>query len=93
MKVRVSLGLRIYGIIGLSFCGLIGLAALQIDTLASSLKAQRQMELGHLGQIAVDVAQEEYDAAKRDHTDEATAKARAGARIGRMRYGSTISAR
>ena len=88
MKVRVSLGLRIYGIIGLSFCGLIGLAALQIDTLASSLKAQSQMELGHLGQIAVDVAQEEYDAAKRDHTDEATAKARAGARIGRMRYGN-----
>ena len=39
MKLRFTLGLRIYCIIGLSFCGLIGLAALQTNTLATSLKA------------------------------------------------------
>jgi hypothetical protein len=60
--MRFSIGFRIYSIVGLSFCGLIGLAMLQINTLATSLKAQRQIELSHLGQLAVDVAQEEYDA-------------------------------
>jgi methyl-accepting chemotaxis protein len=88
MKVRFSLGLRLYCIIGLSFCGLIGLAVLQITTLATSLKAQRQIELGHLGQLAVDIAQEEYDAAKRDRTSDETARARAAVRIGKMRYGN-----
>ncbi len=88
MKVRFSVGLRIYAIIGLSFCGMIGLAMLQINTLATSLKAQRQLELSHLGQLAIDIAQEEYDEAKRNHTSEEIAKATAGARIGRLRYGS-----
>ena len=88
MKLRFTLGLRIYCIIGLSFCGLIGLAALQTNTLATSLKAQRQSELSHLGQLAVDVAKEEYDAAKRDNSSEEAAKQRAAARIGKMRYGN-----
>ena len=88
MNVRFSIGLRIYSIIGLSFCGLIGLAVLQVNTLATSLKAQRQNELVHLGQLAVNVAQEEYDAAKRDNTSEEKAKERAAVRIGKMRYGN-----
>ncbi|QDM29217.1 hypothetical protein FNL56_26155 [Tardiphaga sp. vice304] len=74
MKLRFSLGLRIYCIIGLSFCGLIGLSALQINTLSTSLKAQRQAELGHLVELAVEVAKEEYDWAKRDKTSEEAAK-------------------
>jgi len=41
-----------------------------------------------LGQLAIDVAQEEYDASKRDHTSDETTKARAAARIGKMRYGN-----
>jgi methyl-accepting chemotaxis protein len=86
--MRFSIGFRIYSIIGLSFCGLTGLAMLQINTLATSLKAQRQIELSHLGQIAVDVAREEYDAAKRDNTSDETAKVRAAARIAKMRYGN-----
>ncbi|QDM34318.1 HAMP domain-containing protein [Tardiphaga sp. vice352] len=88
MKLRFSLGLRIYCIIGLSFCGLIGLSALQINTLSTSLKAQRQAELGHLVELAVEVAKEEYDWAKRDKTSEEAAKQRAAARIGKMRYGN-----
>jgi len=88
MKLRVSIGLRIYSIIGLSFCGLIGLAVLQTNTLATSLKEQRQNELRHLGQLAVDVAKEEFETAKRDNTPEAAAKQRAAVRIGKMRYGN-----
>jgi methyl-accepting chemotaxis protein len=88
MKLRFSIGRRIYCIIGLSFCGLIGLAMLQVNTLANSLKAQRQNELHHLGELAVNVAKEEYDAAKRDNTSEETARERAAVRIGKMRYGN-----
>jgi len=88
MKLRLSLGVRIYCIIGLSFCCLIGLAVLEISTLATSLKVQRQFELGHLGQLAMDVVQEEYDAAKRGEESEEIAKAKAAARIGKMRYGN-----
>jgi methyl-accepting chemotaxis protein len=50
-RFRFSLGLRIYSIIGLSFCSLIGLAAMQANNLADSLKQQRQSELSHLAQL------------------------------------------
>ena len=44
-RLRFSIGVRIYSIIGLSFCGLAGLAALQANNLADSLRQQRQGEL------------------------------------------------
>ena len=42
---RFSLAFRIYAIIGLSFCGLAGLAATQSRNLEAALKEQRQSEL------------------------------------------------
>jgi len=87
-RMRFTVSRRIYSIIGLSFCGLIGLAALQANTLATSLKAQRQGELSHLAELAVGIAQEEYDAAKREKSPEDAAKAKAAARIGKLRYGN-----
>ena len=86
--VRMSVSFRIYSIIALSFCGFIGLAVVQVNTLAASLKEQRQRELSHLGQLAVDIAQEEYDAARRESSSEEKARANAAARIGAMRYGN-----
>jgi methyl-accepting chemotaxis protein len=86
--LRFSVSRRIYLIIGLSFLGLIGLAVLQVNTLATSLKAQRQDELSHLAELAVGIAQEEYDAARRGNGSEEAARARAAARIGRLRYGN-----
>jgi methyl-accepting chemotaxis protein len=88
MKVRFSLGLRIYSIIGLSFCGLIGLAVLQINTLASSQKEQRQNELSHLTQLALSIAREEFDAAAHDHASDDLARKTAAARISKLRYGN-----
>jgi hypothetical protein len=55
MTPRFSIKLRIYSIIGLSFCGLIGLAAVQVDNLASSLREQRQNELSHLAETALSI--------------------------------------
>jgi methyl-accepting chemotaxis protein len=60
--VRFSIGFRIYSIIGLSFCGLIGLAAMQAGNLADSLKQQRKDELSHLTQIALAIAREIQEA-------------------------------
>jgi methyl-accepting chemotaxis protein len=66
-RMRFSIGMRIYSIIGLSFCGLIGLATMQAGNLADSLKQQRQNELSHLTEVALSIAREEYDASVRDH--------------------------
>jgi methyl-accepting chemotaxis protein len=86
-RVRFSIGLRIYSIIGLSFCGLIGLAAMQASNLADSLKQQRRNELSHLAQIALSIAREEYDASVRDHSSDDLARKTAAARISKLRYG------
>src|SRR5665647_3844691 len=87
-RFRFSVGLRIYSILGLSFCGLIGLAAMQANNLADSLKQQRQSELSHLAQVAVGIAREEYDIAVRDHSSDDLARKSAAARISKMRYGN-----
>ncbi len=86
--MRFSIGLRIYSIIGLSFCGLIGLAAMQTSNLADSLKQQRQDELSHLTQVALSIAREEYDASVRDHSAEGLAQKNAAARIAKLSYGN-----
>jgi len=88
MKLRVSIKLRIYGIIGLSFCGLLGLAAVQIDHLAVSLREQRQNELSHLVQSALSIAKSEYDKSQRDKTPDEVARRRAAEEIGKLRYGN-----
>jgi len=87
-RFRFSVGLRIYSILGLSFCGLIGLAAMQANNLADSLKQQRKSELSHLAQLALGIAREEYDAAVRDHSPDEIARKTAAARISKLRYGN-----
>jgi methyl-accepting chemotaxis protein len=84
---QFSLSLKIYSIIGLSFCGLIGLSAMQTINLGASLKQQRQSELSHLAELALGIAKEEYDAAVRDHSSDAMARKNAANRISQLRYG------
>jgi len=86
--MRLSLSFRIYTIIGLSFCGLVGLSYFQNENLAQSLREQRQEELKHLVQSAVSIAREEFDAAESQKTSMEAAQARAADRIGKLRYGS-----
>jgi methyl-accepting chemotaxis protein len=87
-RIRFSIGLRIYVIIGLSFCGLIGLAVIQADNLRTSLKQQRQGELSHLTEVAVGIARDEHDAAVRDHSPDELARKVAVSRISKLRYGN-----
>jgi methyl-accepting chemotaxis protein len=85
---RLSLAFRIYAIIGLSFCGLIGLAVMQTESLSSALREQRQNELSHLVQAAVSIAREEYESIARDKVAPELAQKKAAARIGSLRYGN-----
>lgn len=86
-KIRFSIGLRIYTIIGLSFCGLIGLAVMQASNLAESLKQQRQDELKHLTEIALSIAGEEHENAVSGRSSDEAARMTAAARISKLRYG------
>ncbi|MGJ5176727.1 cache domain-containing protein [Bradyrhizobium oligotrophicum] len=85
---RFSLALRIYAIIGLSFCGLAGLAATQSRNLDTALKDQRQSELSHLIQAALSIVRDEYDAVARDKVAPEVAQKKAAERIGKLRYGN-----
>ncbi|WP_315742534.1 MULTISPECIES: cache domain-containing protein [unclassified Bradyrhizobium] len=87
-RPRLSLALRIYAIIGLSFCGLVGLAVTQSSNLATALKEQRRNELIHLTQTALSIAREEYETVARDKVTPELAQKRAAARIGGLRYGN-----
>ncbi|CAN5129010.1 methyl-accepting chemotaxis protein [soil metagenome] len=87
-RLKISIGFRIYSIIGLSVCGLVGLALMQWNTLGDSLRQQRQSELAHLGELALGIAREEHDTAQRDKTPDDVARKVAAARIGKLRYGN-----
>lgn len=86
--MRFTIRFRIYSIIGLSFCGLVGLALVQTNNLATSLREQRQGELRHLVESALSIAQAEYDRAQRDKMPDEVARQRAAEEIGRLRYGN-----
>ncbi|MGJ4944140.1 cache domain-containing protein [Bradyrhizobium sp. HKCCYLS1011] len=87
-RLRLSLALRIYAIIGLSFCGLVGLAVTQSGNLATALKEQRRNELTHLAQTALSIVREEYETIARDKIAPELAQKRAAERIGKLRYGN-----
>jgi len=88
MLRRLSVSFRIYCIIGLSFCCLIGLAAMQAVNLAQSLKQQRRSELSHLAELALGIAREEHDKVSQGQATDDAARASAAARIAKLRYGN-----
>jgi methyl-accepting chemotaxis protein len=84
----MTVGRKIYALIGLSFIGLLSIAILDSRELASSLKQQKQIELQHLTQLAVGVFGEEHAAALRGEISDADAQKRAMARVATLRYGN-----
>jgi methyl-accepting chemotaxis protein len=63
----MTVGRKIYALIGLSFIGLLGIAFLDSRELASSLKQQKQIELKHLAELALGMVKEEHAASERRH--------------------------
>ena len=86
--VRMTVGRKIYALIGLSFIGLLGIAILDSRELASSLKQQKQIELQHLIELAVGIVKEEHAAAQKGDVAVADAQKRALARVAALRYGN-----
>ena len=87
-RARMTVGRRIYGLICLSFVGLLGVAFFESRELASSLDQQKQIELRHLGELALGIVKEEHAAAQKGGVSDADAQKRAMARIGALRYGN-----
>ena len=85
---KMTIGVRIYTLIGLSFIGLIGVSILDSRELGLSLKQQKQLELQHVADLALGVVEQEYSAAQRGEIAEADAQKRALARLATLRYGA-----
>src|SRR6266446_3768631 len=64
-RFRMTVGRKIYALIGLSFIGLVGIAVLDSRELASSLKQQKQIELKHLAELALGIVKEEHAASQK----------------------------
>ena len=87
-RARLTVGRRIYALICLSFIGLLGVTFLESRELASSLDQQKQIELRHLGDLALGIIKEEHAAVQKGGVSDADAQKRAMARIGTLRYGN-----
>ena len=87
-QARMTVGRKIYALICLSFIGLLGITFLGSRELASSLTQQKQIELQHLGEVALGIVKEEHAAAQKGDVSAADAQKRAMARVAALRYGS-----
>src|SRR5437588_7410405 len=85
-RARMTVGRKIYALIYLSFVGLMGMTFLESRELASSLDQQKQIELRHLGDVALGIIKEEHATAQKGGVSDADAQKRAMARIGALRY-------
>jgi methyl-accepting chemotaxis protein len=84
----MTVGRKIYALIGLSFIGLLGIAVLDSRELASSLKQQKQIELKHLAELALGIVKEEHAASQKGDIAVADAQKRAMIRVAALRYGN-----
>ena len=87
-RAKMTVGRKIYALICLSFVGLLGTTFLGSRELASSLTQQKQIELRHLGEVALGIVKEEHAAAQKGDVSAADAQKRAMARVAALRYGS-----
>jgi methyl-accepting chemotaxis protein len=87
-RFRMTVGRKIYALIGLSFLGLLGIGVLDSGELASSLRQQKQIELKHLAELALGIVKEEHAAAQKGDIAVADAQKRAMARLATLRYGN-----
>ena len=84
----MTVGRKIYALIGLSFIGLLGIAVLDSRELASSLKQQKQIELKHLAELALGIVKEEHAASQKGDIAVADAQKTAMTRVAALRYGN-----
>jgi len=87
-RVRLTIGRKIYALIGFGFLGLLGIALLDSSEMASGLRQQKQIELKHLAELALAIAKDEQAAGQASGAPVAESQKRALARIAALRYGA-----
>jgi methyl-accepting chemotaxis protein len=87
-RLNVTIGVKIYALIAMTFMGLIAVTVLESGELAARLKQQKQIELKHLTEVGLDVVKEEYAASQKGEVSVADAQKRALARLAVLRYGN-----
>jgi methyl-accepting chemotaxis protein len=87
-RLKMTIGRKIYALIGLSFIGVVGIALLDSRELAAGLEQQKQIELRHMTELALGVVKEEYAAVQTSGAAVADAQKRALARVAALRYGN-----
>ena len=87
-RFKMTIGRKIYALIGLSFIGVVGIAILESRELTSGLDQQKQIELRHLTELALGIVREEHAAVQTSGIAIADAQKRALARVAALRYGN-----
>lgn len=87
-QFKMTIGRKLYALIGLSFIGLLGVAAFASHQLAVSLKQQKQIELRHLTELALTIVKHEYAVAQQGKMTDAEAQKQALAQLSVLRYGN-----
>jgi methyl-accepting chemotaxis protein len=87
-RFKMTIGRKIYALIGLSFAGLVGIGMFESWELAGSLRQQKEIELKHLAEVALGIIREEHTAAQKGDIAAAEAQKRAMARLATLRYGN-----
>jgi len=84
----MTIGRKIYALIGLGFVGLLGITLLDSREMASGLKQQKQVELKHLAELALGIVKEEQVNGEKTGLSVAEAQKRAQGRLAKLRYGN-----
>ena len=86
-NLRFGIGAKIYLLIGFCLLGSLVVGGLQIAELSRALRAQKQVELTHLGEVALGIVTEEYAASQKGLESADQAKTQAINRLRVLRYG------
>ena len=87
-RFKMTIGRKIYALIGLSFIGVVGIALFDSREQMASLDQQKRIELQHLTELALGIVKEEHAAVQTSGVAVADAQKRALARVAALRYGS-----
>jgi methyl-accepting chemotaxis protein len=85
---KLTIGRKIYVIIGLAFAGFLCAMLLTMYDLRKGLEKQTTEGLKHLTEVALSIAKEEHENAQKGTITDEEARKRAAARIGVLRYGN-----
>ena len=87
-QLKLNISGKLYAAIGLCFASLIVVSAIQLRDLRDSVQNQKELELRHMGDVAVAIAKGQYYSAQRGEISAEQARKRAAEIIGQLRYGN-----